>query len=165
LRCKLEQVLVLGATCQDAAMKLAVIAVGKLKERHWVEACDEYLKRLRRYLPCEMVEVRSGAELLGRCPARHARWVLDERGRELTSEELARQLERRMTQGAAGIAFVIGGADGVPEDARNDAELTLALGRMTLAHRLARLVLLEQLYRALTIIRGEPYHRGQDPGS
>ena len=139
-----------------SVMKLAVVAVGKLKERHWVEACDEYLKRVRRYLPCEIVEVRDESSLLDRCPPRYARWALDERGRELTSVEFARNIERLMTHGSPGIAFVIGGAEGLPDV---NAEMTISLGRMTMAHRLARLVLLEQLYRAFTIIRGEPYHK------
>ena len=141
------------------AMKLAVVAVGKLKERHWVEACDEYVKRVKRYVPCDVVEVRSESDLLARCPPRFARWVLDERGRELTSQEFAKNIERRMTQGAQGIAFVIGGAEGLPQEVRDGAELTIAFGKMTMAHRLVRLVLLEQLYRAFTIIRGEPYHK------
>ena len=142
-----------------SGMKLAVIAVGKLKERHWVEACDEYVKRVKRYVPCDVVEVRSESDLLARCPPRFARWVLDERGRELTSQEFAKNIERRMTQGAQGIAFMIGGAEGLPQEVRDGAELTIAFGKMTMAHRLVRLVLLEQLYRAFTIIRGEPYHK------
>ena len=140
-------------------MKLAVVAVGKLKERHWVEACDEYLQRVRRYLPAEVVEVRSESDLLARCPPRFARFVLDERGRELTSLEFAKHIERRMTQGSPGIAFIIGGAEGLPDEIRSGAELTIAFGKMTMAHRLVRLVLLEQLYRAFTIIRREPYHK------
>jgi 23S rRNA (pseudouridine1915-N3)-methyltransferase len=140
-------------------MKVAVVAVGKLKERHWVEACDEYLKRLKRYVPCEVFEVRSESDLVARCPPRFARWVLDERGRELTSQEFAKHIERRMTQGTQGIAFVIGGAEGLPQEVRDGSELTIAFGKMTMAHRLVRLVLLEQLYRAFTIIRGEPYHK------
>jgi 23S rRNA (pseudouridine1915-N3)-methyltransferase len=123
-------------------MKLAVVAVGKLK-------------RLRRYVSCEMIEVRTEKDLQARAPARLARWALDERGTQFSSVEFAKQIEKRMTQG---IAFMIGGAEGLPQGIH--AEVTLSLGRMTLAHRLARLVLLEQLYRAFTIIRGEPYHRG-----
>jgi 23S rRNA (pseudouridine1915-N3)-methyltransferase len=140
-------------------VKLVVLATGKLKERHWVEACAEYHKRIKHYLPCEIVEVKKEGELLSRCPPRLLRWALDERGKQLDSAELARALQKQMTAGSPGIAFLIGGAEGLPEEARASADLVLSLGRLTLAHRLARLVLLEQLYRALTIIRGEPYHR------
>jgi len=140
-------------------MKLVVVAVGKLKERHWVEACDEYLMRIRRYVSCDVVEVRAEPDLLVKAPARLARWALDERGVQFSSVEFARQIERRMTQGSPGVAFLIGGAEGIDDNIRKGSELTLSLGKMTLAHRLARLVLLEQLYRAFTIIRGEPYHK------
>jgi 23S rRNA (pseudouridine1915-N3)-methyltransferase len=140
-------------------VKLCVLAVGKLKERHYVEACQEYERRIARYLPCEVIEVRAGDDLLRRLPPRLEPWALDERGREMTSAELAAQLAARMRTGSAGIGFWIGGADGLPDAARAAARVTLALSRFTLAHRLARLVLLEQLYRALTIVRGEPYHR------
>jgi 23S rRNA (pseudouridine1915-N3)-methyltransferase len=140
-------------------MRLCVLAVGRLKERHWVEACDEYAKRIRRHLGFEVVEVKRGEDLIARCPPRLERWLLDERGRQLSSPELAQELARRMNAGSAGMAFLIGGAEGLPEGARAAADFTLSLGRMTLAHRLARLVLCEQLYRALSIIKGEPYHK------
>jgi len=140
-------------------VKLTVLAVGRLKERHYVEACQDYANRVRRYLPCDLLEVRSEGELLKRCPPRAERWLLDQRGRELSTEELAAAIGRRMASGSAGIAFLIGGAEGVPEPVRQGAQMVLALSRLTLAHRLARLVLLEQLYRVMTILRGEPYHR------
>jgi 23S rRNA (pseudouridine1915-N3)-methyltransferase len=140
-------------------MKLTVVAVGKLKERHYQEACEEYVRRVQRHLPCEVIEVRDDRALAARLPTRGEVWALDERGREMTSVELARAIEGRMNGGAAAIAFVIGGADGLPATLVKSATVTLSLSRFTLAHRLARLVLLEQLYRALSIIKGEPYHR------
>jgi 23S rRNA (pseudouridine1915-N3)-methyltransferase len=84
--------------------------------------------------------------------------ALDERGSEYTSVELARRVERWLHAGRD-VALVIGGADGLSVDAMARAGEKLALSRMTLAHRLARLVLVEQLYRAMTILRGEPYHK------
>jgi 23S rRNA (pseudouridine1915-N3)-methyltransferase len=140
-------------------VKLTILAVGKLRESHYVAACDEYEKRLRRYLPTEVIEVKRTEDLASRRPARAETWALDERGRELSSAELASAIADRMSSGSPGIAFLIGGADGLSDDLRASADRVLSLSRMTLAHRLARLVLLEQLYRSLTIIRGEPYHR------
>ena len=140
-------------------MRLTLVCVGRLKETYFTAAADEYLKRIRRVLPCEVVEVKAEADLLRRCPPRAERWVLDERGRELGSLELARELGRRMTSGSAGVAFLLGGAEGHSETVRRGADVVLSLSRFTLAHRIARLVLLEQLYRALTIVRGEPYHK------
>ena len=140
-------------------MKITIVAVGRIKERGLAEACEDYVQRVRRVLPCEMIEVKAADDLLARCPPRAERCLLDERGRELSSGELASALGQRMNAGAAGIAFLIGGADGVPATVREQADWLLSLSRMTLAHRLARLVLCEQLYRAMTILRGEPYHR------
>jgi 23S rRNA (pseudouridine1915-N3)-methyltransferase len=140
-------------------VKLTVLAVGKLRDA-WVKAgCDEYAQRVRARLPLDIVEVKDAAELTRRLPARAEVWALDERGRELTSEELAATLKRAMDGGAQGLAFLVGGADGLPPELVKGARVRWSLGRLTLPHRLARLILLEQLYRALSIIRGEPYHR------
>ena len=84
--------------------------------------------------------------------------ALDERGREATSEELARRLGGWLRDGRD-VVLVVGGSDGLGQAVRERADEALSLSRMTLAHRLARLVLLEQLYRAFTILRGEPYHK------
>jgi 23S rRNA (pseudouridine1915-N3)-methyltransferase len=140
-------------------VKLTVLAVGRLREA-WVQAgCDEYAKRMRGKLPLEIVELRDAGELERRWPARAERWALDERGVELSSDELAQALAKRMNAGLAGIAFAIGGADGLPPETLRAANFRWSLGRLTLPHRLARLVVVEQLYRALSIIRNEPYHR------
>lgn len=103
--------------------------------------------------------MRSDEELARRLPERHLVWALDERGKQLSSEELAQNLKKQMNAGAQGIAFLIGGADGLPAPLIARADFHWSLGRLTLPHRLARLVLVEQLYRALSIVRGEPYHR------
>jgi 23S rRNA (pseudouridine1915-N3)-methyltransferase len=140
-------------------VKLTVLAVGKLKEA-WVQAgCAEYEKRMRGKLPLEVIELRDAGELDRRLPQRAELWALDERGKQLSSEELATAIGRRMSAGTQGLAFAIGGADGLPADVIKRAAFTWSLGRLTLPHRLARLVLLEQLYRALSILRNEPYHR------
>ena len=140
-------------------MKLAVLAVGKLKDAWIQEGCAEYAKRVRGKLPLDLVEVKDDAELARKIPPRYKLWALDERGKELTSDELAQSLRRAMNGGEQGIALVIGGADGLPKELAARAGFVWSLGRLTLPHRLARLIVLEQLYRALSILRGEPYHR------
>jgi 23S rRNA (pseudouridine1915-N3)-methyltransferase len=140
-------------------VKLTLLAVGKLRESWVRDGCAEYEKRVRARLPLEVAELKSAADIERRLPPRAEVWALDERGRQLSSAELAEELRRRMSSGSAGLALLIGGADGLPEEVVRRAQVKWSLGRLTLPHRLARLVVLEQLYRALSIIRGEPYHR------
>jgi 23S rRNA (pseudouridine1915-N3)-methyltransferase len=139
-------------------VKLHVLAVGKLREAWVREGCAEYEKRIARHLPIEIVELKDTRALAQRLPARARIVALDERGREPTSDELAARLGGWMRGALPGVAFLVGGADGLGEAAAR-ADETMALSRLTLPHRLARLILLEQLYRALSIVRGEPYHR------
>jgi 23S rRNA (pseudouridine1915-N3)-methyltransferase len=140
-------------------VKLSLFAVGKLRESWVRDGCAEYEKRVRARLPLEIVELKTAAEIERRLPPRFELWALDERGREWSSQELAEELRRRMSSGAPGVALLIGGADGLPAELVERARVKWSLGRLTLPHRLARLVVLEQLYRALSIVRGEPYHR------
>lgn len=139
--------------------KLLVLAVGKLRDP-WVAAgCAEYMQRLRVRLPIEVVELKRAADLSARVPPRFAAWVLDEQGEMPTSRALASRLGQAMHSGRHGVALCIGGPDGIPTDLRQRADYLLSLSRLTLPHRLARLVLLEQLYRAASILSGDPYHR------
>lgn len=142
-------------------MKILVLAVGRLKEAWLGEAQAEYLKRLRRYADVEVRELGDDAALLGAVPARARLYALDERGDNLSSEELARRVVAAEEQhgGGAPVVFAIGGPEGLLAEVRRRAVRTLAFGRITLPHRLARIVLLEQLYRAYSILRGEPYHK------
>ena len=158
-------------------MKFTVIAVGKLKERFWKDACEEYLKRLQPYAKTVVREVadidpaRAGGMEAARekegaaiCAALDAlgsahMTLLDIGGRERSSEDLSRRLDTLALGGANSFAFVIGGSDGVSEAVRRRANETLSFGPITLPHNLARVVLLEQLYRAQKISRGEPYHK------
>lgn len=146
-------------------MRLLILAAGKVREPHLRTALDDYLSRARRYLPVDELEVRSGPPerteraLLAALPERYEVWALEAGGEEPTSETLARWIEGRMSGGARGIAFVIGAADGLPASVLRRAARRVSLSRLTLPHRLARVLLAEQLYRALTIIRGEPYSR------
>jgi 23S rRNA (pseudouridine1915-N3)-methyltransferase len=135
-------------------MKITIAAVGKLKESYWIEAQDEYLKRLRAYATVNVVEARDEAAMLAGIPTTSRILALDERGLELTSLEFAAEL----TSDHAPLVFAVGGPDGHSDAVRARAKL-ISFGRMTIAHRLVRIVLLEQVYRAFRIIRGEPYHR------
>src|SRR5205085_121712 len=138
---------------------LVVLAAGKLRDAWVRDGCGDYQRRIARHLPLEVVEVKDAASLAARIPDRYHLVALDERGTEPTSAELARRLGGWMRSGLAGVAFLVGDADGLPPELVARAREVLALSRLTLPHRLARLVLLEQLYRALSIVRGEPYHR------
>jgi 23S rRNA (pseudouridine1915-N3)-methyltransferase len=143
-------------------MRFRIVAVGKLKEAHYRAAVDDYLGRLRRYLPCDEIELRDespAAVAAAMTKAIGSRYVvaLTIDGPARSSEELAASVER-LAGRAVDVAFVIGGADGIPAEIVARAGERLSLSRMTLPHRLARLVLVEQLYRAMTIRKGEPYH-------
>ena len=154
-------------------MKLGILAVGH-KLPDWVAAgCAEYIKCMPRELPVAMVEIkpepRSGKtreQLLAAEKVRlrnalqgYARTVvLDERGTDLTTLKLAQRLEDWMREGGD-TAFVIGGADGIDEEIKAGADTMIRLSSLTLPHAMARLVLCEQLYRALSVVRNHPYHR------
>jgi 23S rRNA (pseudouridine1915-N3)-methyltransferase len=141
-------------------MKIVVAAVGRLKEDFWSAAEAEYLKRLKRYATVTVQEFKDEAALLASVPARGRLIVLDERGENLSSPELARLVAHEEQHGGgATVVFAIGGAEGFSDAARKRAARMIAFGRITLAHRLCRVVLLEQIYRAYTILRGEPYHK------
>lgn len=120
--------------------------------------CDEYLTRARRHLPIEIVEVDDDAALARRLPTRGELIALEPGGDSWTTEELAKHVEKQMLHGTPSVAFLIGGALGLPKDVVKKSTRRLSLSNLTLPHRLARVVLCEQLYRAMTIIRGEPYH-------
>ena len=139
-------------------MKIQILAVGKMRDRHMAALCDEYVQRARRHVPVEIVEVEDDAALARRLPARAELIALEPGGDAWTTEELARHLERSMVHGSQAIAFLIGGALGLPKEVVERSARRLSLSNLTLPHRLARVVLCEQIYRAMTIIRGEPYH-------
>lgn len=156
-------------------MKFTIVAVGKLKERFWVDACAEYLKRLQPYGKTEVREIadidparaggveaareREGAAILAAVPATSHLVLLAIEGKQRSSESFAQRIDALKLNGTSDIAFVIGGSDGVSDAVRTRADETLSFGPITLPHNLARVVLLEQLYRAQKISRGEPYHK------
>jgi 23S rRNA (pseudouridine1915-N3)-methyltransferase len=139
-------------------LKIQIVAVGKMRDKHMAALCEEYVQRARRHVSIEIVEVEDDAALARRLPARAELIALEPGGDAWTTEELAKHLESRMLHGAQTIAFLIGGALGLPKDVVAKSSRRLSLSNLTLPHRLARVVLCEQLYRAMTIIRGEPYH-------
>lgn len=140
-------------------MKLAVVAVGKLKEPAFRALCDDYLGRIRRWVRVDEVEVRDDAALGRALPQDHWVVALEVDGERLTSEAFSKKLEQWGAQGKGNVAFLIGGAEGIPAELSRRAGMRLSLSSMTLPHRLARVVLLEQIYRGLSIAKGEPYAR------
>jgi 23S rRNA (pseudouridine1915-N3)-methyltransferase len=150
-------------------MKITLAAIVPRRSRSKSEATDrllaDYIERAARYTPCESQVFEFEAALLdwldrspGRNPAHSI--LLDSRGQQYTSEEFAEHLSRVRDDGAQRVVLAIGPADGWSGMARERANLIFSLGRITLPHQLARVVLAEQVYRALTILAGHPYHCG-----
>ena len=137
-------------------MRYRVVALGgtRMKSPSLRAACDDYLSRIRHYAKIEEREVTTA-----RIGDDSRVIALSERGESWTSEQLA-ELVGRWEMDGRDVTFVIGDADGLPDDVLTRAERTWCLGRLTLPHELARVVVYEQLYRAYTIRRGEKYHRG-----
>lgn len=146
-------------------MKLRVAWIGKTKESAITALTVEYMRRIGRYCTTEAMELASEEALLKALEKLSGRTrpvlvILDQRGRQFTSEEFAEFLGDQQDRGTQQLIFAVGPADGFTAAARHAADLTLSFGKMTLAHELARVVLLEQLYRAFTILKGHPYHTG-----
>ncbi len=154
-------------------MKFVIAAVGKPRDRHLAAAILDYETRLRHYFSLDIVEVREasgrgvsaeqvkdreGERLLEKIPASAALFVCDERGDTMTSQQFADAMGK-LRDTARDAAFLIGGAFGLPQAVRNRATRTIQLAPWTVPHEMARLILVEQLYRAGTILRGEPYHK------
>ncbi len=154
-------------------MKIIFLSVGKLKKGYASDGVSEYLGRIKRYMPVEEVVVRDessggkipkvdvlrreGQRLLGKLKPGDIVVALDERGRCLTSHGFAAEMERYMGSGKKRICFVVGGAYGLSPEFKQSADHLLRISDMIMPHDLARLVLSEQVYRAFTILRGEPY--------
>ena len=142
-------------------MKIRLLSVGRDKEAT-AELAADYAGRLARVASFELLELkasdraREGEALLAK--ARGELWALDQTGTELTSEELARRIGK-LRDASAALTLVIGGDEGLSDEVRSKARFTWSLSRLTLPHRLARVVVLEQLYRAFEILRGGPYHK------
>lgn len=156
-------------------MKITVLSVGRVRGL-LAAAVEEYEERASRYWKLEVVEVAAGTggggdgppevrrvegeRLLGRLPEGVRVVALTRNGKGMTSKGVARWLQRLAVRGHPGACFLIGGAHGLSDPVLDRSDRRLALSPMTLPHEMARLVLAEQLYRAGTIVRGEPYHKG-----
>jgi 23S rRNA (pseudouridine1915-N3)-methyltransferase len=151
-------------------VKIKVAWIGKTKEPAIEALTREYLQRIARYAEVAGTALKDEARVLSLASGtgqknnnnnkdRHKLVLLDSQGKQLSSEELAEFLEREQLN-ALPLLFAIGGSDGFSDEARRLTGFTLSLGKMTLPHELARVVLLEQLYRAFTILKNHPYHLG-----
>ena len=159
-------------------MKISIITVGKLKEKYLKQGIDEYLKRLSAYAKVEIIEVadekapehlseaemeevkrKEGERILSHLSEDTYVITLEISGRMLSSEQLAAKIDELSTYGKSKLAFIIGGSLGLSKEVQNRSDLALSFSKMTFPHQLMRLILLEQIYRAYRINRGEPYHK------
>lgn len=159
-------------------MKITVLAVGKLKEKYWKQAIAEYQKRLSAYTEIEIIEVpdekapenmsdkeieqvkqKEGQRLLAKVKPQSTVITLEIKGNMLTSEGLAKNLQQRMVQGQSDFTFIIGGSNGLHQDVLDRSNYALSFSKMTFPHQMMRVILLEQVYRAFKIMRGEAYHK------
>jgi 23S rRNA (pseudouridine1915-N3)-methyltransferase len=147
-------------------VKIKIAWIGKTKDPAIRALTDEYLKRISRYAQVEGVTLRDEAALLRLCGAgakdgaKSTLALMDSRGKEFSSEQFAKFLSDYQDRNPLPLVFATGGADGFSDSARAASQNVISLGKMTLAHELARVVLLEQVYRAFTILKGHPYHSG-----
>jgi len=139
-------------------MKIKIFAVGKLKKDYNKFAVEDYLERIRFYIPIEIIEV-SDESIIEKIDKDNFSIILDGRGKELSSLEFATFISQTLSRQNKDIAFFIGGADGFDEEFLKKGNFALSLSKLTFPHELARLILLEQIYRAFTIINNEKYHK------
>jgi len=140
-------------------VKLRLACAGKIREKALREVADDYLGRIARFVRVEEIETKDELGLARVVPEGARLVALEVWGEGLSSEAFARKLESWGSTGKGEVCFVLGAADGIPRDLSQRAHFHLSLSTMTLPHRLARVVLLEQIYRGLSILRGEPYAR------
>ncbi len=146
-------------------MKIKIVTIGKLKEKFLIDGVNEYLKRIKSFAKIEIAEIpecktvdEEGQKLLAQILRESFKIVLDVSGAELTSENFAKKIAELNLHGVSSLTFIIGGAFGLSEEVRRAADFRLSLSQMTFTHQFARLILVEQIYRAFKINRGEPYH-------
>ena len=155
-------------------LKVKIISLGRIRQHFILEGEQEYLTRLKGSAKIEIVEIdcdkvsqgsiehakRKEAELLlERIEPGEFLYALDERGKQFSSQGFAQELQSRMNQGHSSIVFALGASHGFDESVRKRANLVLSLSSMTFPFQLSRLILVEQLYRALSILNGHPYHK------
>ncbi|WKU91892.1 23S rRNA (pseudouridine(1915)-N(3))-methyltransferase RlmH [Staphylococcus saprophyticus] len=159
-------------------MKITILTVGKLKEKYWKQAIAEYEKRLGAYSKVEIIEVpdekapenmsdkeveqvkeKEGQRLLAKVKQQSTVITLEIKGNMLTSEGLAKEIESRMTRGQSAFTFIIGRSNGLHKDVLDRSDYALSFSKMTFPHQMMRVILIEQVYRAFKIMRGEAYHK------
>jgi 23S rRNA (pseudouridine1915-N3)-methyltransferase len=155
-------------------MKIVVLSVGRVRQRFVLDAEGEYLQRIKGSFQVELVELgmespesmkpaevqsREAEEVLKKTKNYDYLVVLDERGKEMSSKALSEFVQTRMNSGVKSVCFVIGGAYGFAEKVRQEADLILSLSALTFPHQLTRMLLVEQLYRSHTLIKGISYHK------
>ncbi|MFC0525987.1 23S rRNA (pseudouridine(1915)-N(3))-methyltransferase RlmH [Pontibacillus salicampi] len=159
-------------------MKITIVSVGKLKEKYLKQGIDEYIKRLGPYATIDIQEVsdekapenlsqaqmeevkqKEGERILSKIGQDTYVITLEIEGKHITSEKLADHLDQLATYGKSKIAFIIGGSLGISHDVQKRSDFALSFSKMTFPHQMMRLMLLEQVYRAFRINRGEPYHK------
>jgi 23S rRNA (pseudouridine1915-N3)-methyltransferase len=150
-------------------MNLRFVWIGKTKDKNWKALQDEYLRRLSHFSKCEVKEIREseahegpdieGERILAALNQRTFTILLDVKGEMISSPDLAKKIEGWQNRGLKEVSFIIGGADGVSRRVAETADISLSLSFLTFTHEMARAVLLEQLYRAYTIIKGFPYQK------
>jgi 23S rRNA (pseudouridine1915-N3)-methyltransferase len=154
-------------------MRIRFVWVGHTRNKHLRALQEEYLRRLRRFVRVEVKEVRSasgrrsaaetrrkeGKELLATLGQKEYGVGLDSKGRAMTTQDLAQWFRKRRDGGVDAVCFLVGGEEGLADEVLGRASLRLSLGPMTLPHELARVVLVEQVYRAFTLLAGHPYSR------
>ena len=146
-------------------MKIKIVTIGKLKEKFLIDGVNEYLKRLKPFAKVEVYEIaecktveEEGQKLLSNVLRNSFLIVLDVAGEMLTSEKFAEKIAALNLHGVSDITFIIGGAFGLSDEVRRAAAFRLSFSKMTFTHQMARLILVEQIYRAFKINRNEPYH-------
>lgn len=159
-------------------MRIQFVTVGKLKEKYWKQACEEYRKRLGSYIKLDELELaeekasepvhpsetkmilqKEGARILQAIPTDAYCIVLAVKGKNLTSEDLAKHLEELALRGRSKISFVIGGSYGLSPEVYQRADFSLSFSSFTFPHQMMKVILYEQVYRACKIQRGEAYHK------
>ena len=159
-------------------MNITVLAVGKLKEKYWKDAIEEYSKRLSRYCTFRITEVKEsllranpseadeeavktaeGRELLSKIKSSDYVITLEIKGKALSSTELAERIEELGITGKSSVVFIIGGSLGLSEEVSRRADFKLSFSAMTFPHQMMRIILLEQIYRSFKIIKNEAYHK------
>ena len=146
-------------------MNITILCIGKLREKYWVDAAAEYIKRLGKYCTLQIDELREstpeeeGANILRRLKKDDFVVVLEISGTELDSAGLAAKIESLALSGKSKVVFVVGGACGLSSEVVQNADYKLSFSKMTFPHQMMRVILLEQLYRCFKIIKNEKYHK------